>query len=90
MNSLLEYSRGDETIIASEKLHTVLSDFLEYKNIENDEESDISVFDTFEEKAKKYIKNWTSKGFLTNYSENDEIYFELTSHTNKTINWLGI
>ena len=81
--------KGDETIIASEKLHTVLSDFLEYKNIENDEESDISVFDTFEEKAKKYIKNWTSKGFLTNYSENDEIYFELTSHTNKTIDWLS-
>lgn len=40
-------------------------------------------------KSKNTIRDWTNKGFLTNYRvENGDIYYELSPHTNKTINWL--
>ncbi len=80
--------KNDEDVIASERLHSNLADFLEFRDIQNDEESGIEIFDSFEEKAKKYIRKWTDKGFLTNYTENESIYYELTSHTNKTLTWL--
>jgi hypothetical protein len=75
--------------ISSENIHTQLADYLEFKKIENDEENEIEVFDTYETKAKKYIQNWTNKGFLTNYQdERGEIFYELSSHSSKTIDWL--
>lgn len=80
--------KNNENIVNSEYLHIKLSDFLDLKNIENDEENGIEVIDTFEEKAKKYIKKWTGQGFLRNYSENETIIYELTQHSNKTIEWL--
>ena len=78
----------EEDNIASERLHSTLSDYLEFKELEKDEENDIDVFDSFEEKAKKCIRRWTDKGFLTNYTENEQVYYELTSHTVKTLDWL--
>lgn len=76
--------------ISSENVHTRLSDYLEFRQIENDDESEIEVFDTFEIKAKKYIQNWTNRGFLTNYQdERGEIFYELSSHTSKTVDWLS-
>lgn len=40
-------------------------------------------------KAKRLIKEWTDKGFLTNYqNEEGEILYELSSHTNKVIDWV--
>lgn len=75
--------------ISAENIHTRLADYLEYRQIENDEESEIEVFDTYEIKAKKYIHNWTNRGFLTNYQdERGEIFYELSSHSSKTIDWL--
>jgi len=78
----------EEDNITSERLHSTLSDYLEFKELEKDEENDINVFDSFEEKAKKCIRRWTDKGFLTNYTENEQVYYELTSHTIKTLDWL--
>jgi hypothetical protein len=76
--------------ISSENIHTQLADYLEFRQIENDEENEIEVFDTYETKAKKYIQNWTNKGFLTNYQdERGEVFYELSSHSNKTIDWLS-
>jgi len=76
--------------ISSENIHNQLADFLEYKQVENDEDSKINVFDTYEEKAKKYILNWTNKGFLTNYpDEQGEVFYELSAHSSKTIDWLA-
>ena len=76
--------------ISSENIHTILADYLEFRQIENDEESEIEVFDTYEIKAKKYIQNWTNSGFLTNYQdERGEIFYELSSHSSKTIDWLS-
>lgn len=75
--------------VSSESIHTQLADYLEYRQVENDEENEISVFDTYEIKAKKYIQNWTNKGFLTNYQdEHGDIFYELSSHSSKTIDWL--
>lgn len=75
--------------ISAEILHLKLADYLEHRQIENDEESEIEFLDTYETKAKKYILNWTNKGFLTNYQdEKGEIYYELSSHSSKTIDWL--
>jgi len=68
--------------ISSENIHTQLSDFLEGHKIEIDELSEISVFDTYEVKAKKYIQNWTNSGFLTNYpDEQGEVFYELSAHS---------
>lgn len=76
--------------ISFENIHTQLADFLEGYEVENDEDSEISVFDTYEIKAKKYILNWTNKGFLTNYpDEQGEVFYELSAHSSKTIDWLA-
>ena len=76
--------------ISAENIHTKLADYLEFKQIENDEESEFEILDTYEVKAKKYIQNWTNRGFLTNYQdERGEIFYELSSHSSKTIDWLS-
>ncbi len=76
--------------ISSENIHLQLADYLEFMHIEKDEENEIEIFDTFEIKAKKYIQIWTNKGFLTNYQdERGEIFYELSSHSSKTIDWLS-
>ncbi len=82
--------KTDKGSLSYESLLLSLSDFLEYKKVDADEDSEINIFDTYEEKAKKYIKKWTNKGFLTNYrNENGDVIYELSSHTNKTIDWLS-
>jgi hypothetical protein len=76
--------------ISSDKFHTQLADYLEFRQIENDEENEIELFDTYEIKAKKFIHNWTNKGFLTNYQdERGEVFYELSSYSSKTIDWLS-
>lgn len=81
---------NQQSVISSENIHVQLADFLEYKQIENDDETEISLSDTYEEKAKKYILNWTNKGFLTNYpDEQGEVFYELSAHSSKTIDWLS-
>lgn len=83
------FSSGQGTV-SSENIHIQLADFLEYKQVENDEDSEIKVFDTYEEKAKKYIQLWTNKGFLANYpDEQGDVFYELSAHSSKTIDWLA-
>ncbi len=82
---------SEQGTMSSDNIHLQLADFLEYKQVKNDnEDSEINVFDTYEEKAKKYIQHWTNKGFLTNYlDEQGEIFYELSAHSSKTIDWLS-
>ena len=81
---------NQQSAISSENIHVQLADFLEYKQVENDEDSEINSSDTYEIKAKKYIQNWTNKGFLTNYpDEQGEVFYELSAHSSKTIDWLA-
>jgi hypothetical protein len=76
--------------ISSERIHNQLADYLEAVQVEIDEESEILFSDNYEIKAKKFVQNWTNKGFLTNYQdETGEIYYELSSHSSKTLDWLS-
>lgn len=76
--------------ISYENIRAQLADFLNNRDVEVDEENDIQFSDTYEEKAEKYIKKWTENGFLTNYRNDDgEIYYELSSHSSKVIDWVS-
>lgn len=76
--------------VSSENIHTQLADFLEGRDVEQDDDSEINLFDTHEAKAKTYILTWTNKGFLTNYpDEQGEVFYELSAHSSKTIDWLA-
>jgi hypothetical protein len=78
----------DRNSISFENILLSLSDFLSHHNISLEETESITI-DTFEVKAKNTIREWTNKGFLTNYkNENGDIFYELSPHTNKTINWI--
>lgn len=75
--------------VSSESIHSQLADLLEDRKLDSDEESEIIVADSYEEKARKYIQNWTNRGFLTNYrDEFGEVFYELSSHSHKAIDWL--
>lgn len=81
---------NSQSVISSENIHIQLADFLEYKQVTNDEDCGINPFDSYEDKAKIYIQNWTNKGFLTNYpDEQGEVLYELSAHSSKTIDWLA-
>jgi hypothetical protein len=80
---------NQQTTISSESIHTQLADYLEFRQIENDEENEQEPFDSYEITAKKFIQHWTNRGFLTNYQdERGEIFYELSSHSSKTIDWI--
>ncbi|WP_200837094.1 DUF3375 domain-containing protein [Dyadobacter sp. 3J3] len=79
-----------QTAISSEQIHAKLCDYLEAAHMEIDDEDEISFVDSYEIKAKKYIQNWTNKGFLTNYQDQTgNIFYELSSHSSKTLDWLS-
>lgn len=92
-NIILEFFTivfDNSAAISLENIHCQLADFLNDHGVEVDEENDIQFSDTYEEKAAKYIKRWTDSGFLTNYrNEDGEIYYELSSHSSKVIDWLS-
>lgn len=86
---LINTFSNQQTTISSESIHVQLADYLEFRQIENDEENEVELVDTYEVKAKKFIQHWTNRGFLTNYQdERGEIFYELSSHSSKTIDWL--
>ena len=81
---------GDVTVVSHENIHNLLAEYLNNHRVEVDEESDIQFTDTYEEKAAKFIRKWTDNGYLTNYrNEDGEIYYELSSHSSKVIDWLA-
>ena len=87
---LAEQFSEKQTILSSEIIHSRLADYLEFRQIDQDDEAEINTFDSYELKSKKYIQNWTNRGFLTNFqTENGEIFYEISSHTNKTLDWLN-
>lgn len=87
---LINTFSNQQRAISAENIQIQLADYLDFKNIEKDEESEIEAFDSYETKAKKYIQSWTNKGFLTNYpDEQGEVFYELSTHSSKTIDWLS-
>ena len=84
----IETFTEDHKVLAQEVLFQQLSDFIETQHLE-EEESEATFEVLFDEKAKHYVRNWLSKGFLTNYQdEQGEVYYELSSHSVKVIDWL--
>ena len=78
------------TVVSYENIHNQLTDFLNENGVEADEDEDIFFSDPYEVKSEKFIRHWTEKGFLTNYrNEDGEIYYELSSHSSKVIDWLS-
>lgn len=77
------------TTVSYENLRNQLSDYLYTNGIDSDEDCAILATDSYDEKAEKYIRKWTENGFLANYrNEDGEIYYELSSHSSKVIDWL--
>ncbi|MDC9715391.1 MAG: DUF3375 family protein [Gammaproteobacteria bacterium] len=80
----------EHTNISFENLQLQLCDFLNHYQQELEEGEKPLPFESIEEKAKRTITQWTNKGFLTSYpDENGDIFYELSHHTNKTIDWLS-
>lgn len=74
--------------IGQEKLYMLLENKLDNQNLLDEDKANL--VETNEVKAKRLIKEWTDKGFLTNYqNEEGEIIYELSSHSSKVIDWVG-
>lgn len=86
---LIETFIKGQTVVSSDQIHNKLTDYLDYRQIDHDEDVDIEVFDTYEVKAKKYIRKWTDSGYLTNYQDDQgEVFYEISAHASKTVDWL--
>lgn len=80
---------NETSTISQENLYNRLAEYLNDQEFDLEEGDNISVFDTYDEKAEKYIKKWTDNGYLTNYTnEEGEILYQLSAHTCKVIDWL--
>lgn len=54
-----------------------------------EEEEDPVAIETNEEKARRWIQDWTNKGYLTNYqNEVGEVMYEISSYTSKVLDWI--
>lgn len=80
------FDTENPSAVSEDNILIELTDFLEEKNFDEEKEDTIL---TFEDKAKKKINEWISTGYLTRYqNESGEIMYELSTHSNKVINWL--
>lgn len=80
----------EHSVVTSEAIHHRLSHLInEFEDL-IDEEGDLpQTLETNEEKAKRWIKDWVNKGFLTNYEdETGEVYYEISSYTSKALDWM--
>ena len=69
-----------------ERLHMLLENRLdEQENTLVEDDSEMTrLVESNEQKAKRLIKDWTDKGFLTNYqNEEGEVIYEISSHTSE-------
>lgn len=78
-----------ERAVGQEKLLMLLESQLDNQEILEEDASKERLVESNDVKAKRLIKDWTDKGFLTNYqNEEGEIIYELSSYTNKVIDWI--
>lgn len=81
----------EQMAIGGEKLQMLLENWLDNQHEDIiDEDINIETLgESNEAKAKRLIKEWTDKGLFANYQNEDgEIIYELSSHTNKVIDWV--
>ncbi|MEM6298140.1 MAG: DUF3375 domain-containing protein [Bacteroidota bacterium] len=80
----------EEPAISFERIHLRLADFLSVANAQETEEVNPNETDSYEDRAKIKIREWTDRGFLTNYRDAQGVeFYELSSHTQKTLDWLS-
>lgn len=81
----------EQSAIVQERLHMLLENRLdEQENALVEDNLEITrIGEPNEQKAKRLVKDWTDKGFLTNYqNEEGEVVYEISSHTSKLIDWV--
>lgn len=90
LSFVIEAFEGQAAIM-QERLHMLLENRLdEQENTLVEDDSEMTrLVESNEQKAKRLIKDWTDKGFLTNYqNEEGEVIYEISSHTSKLIDWV--
>jgi len=81
----------EQMAIREERLHMLLENQLDKQkeSVVDDDVNMQALGESNEVKAKRLIKEWTDKGFLTNYQNDEgEIIYEISSHTSKVIDWV--
>lgn len=79
----------EQMAIREEKLEMLLEDKLDNLSDSVVDDNMETLCESNEAKAKRQIKEWTDRGFFTNYqNEEGEIIYELSSHTSKVIDWV--
>lgn len=79
---------SENNVLSEERLLNKLADYIESSQTQNGNEYEINPLDTYFDKAKIYLKNWTEKGYLTNIEgKRGEYFYELSSFTERTIQW---
>lgn len=79
----------EERAVGQEKLLMLLENLLDNQELLEEDSGMERLVESNDVKAKRLIKDWTDKGFLTNYqNEEGEIIYELSSHSNKVIDWI--
>ncbi|NSL88988.1 DUF3375 domain-containing protein [Chitinophaga solisilvae] len=86
------FKEKNHTTISNVELVTRLSDYLGATGYRaaDDEIDATSLFEHDDEKAKKYIEQWSNKGFLRKYPDDDgnDIH-ELSSDMEKVMHWIS-
>lgn len=79
----------EERTVGQEKLLMLLENRLDNQELLEEDAGIERLVESNDVKAKRLIKDWTDRGFLTNYqNEEGEIIYELSSHSNKVIDWI--
>ena len=90
LSFVIEAFEGQSAIM-QERLHMLLENRLdEQENALVEDNLEMTrLGEANEQKAKRLIKDWTDKGFLTNYqNEEGEVIYEISSHTSKLMDWV--
>lgn len=86
------FKEKNQTTISNVELVTRLSDYLGMTGYKaTDDEIDASsLLDNDDEKARKYIEQWSNKGFLRKYPDDDGVdIHELSSDMEKVMHWIS-
>ena len=81
----------NSTFVSSERIHLLLENRLDESELVVEEEEDERPgrIETNEDKAKRWIQEWTNKGFLTNYqNENGDVMYEMSAYSSKVLDWV--
>lgn len=86
------FNAFEDQVIGQERLYMLLENRLDQltDGIVDEDPTMDKLGESNDAKAKRLIKEWTDKGLLTNYqNEEGEILYELSSHTSRVIDWLS-